>query len=230
MCSIFIFQLLFRSLIARCSLLSFWHVRWFAVFLLLYNEDSTETQINYFVDRLEFLFSHVSIPLDYNLELLTFYRLSDHQPYHAARKKVQCIDEHGQLLIPDYPNAVKLEKFIFDVFPYSECVDEFWIFHEFFRHILKTCFRVFVYLFVTFVSHRFALLCRNEEKSAFAYFPYSLIKHVLFMLLPIVFSEIFIPIPSIVHQSSVHWRILTLSGRIVRRPADCNCPKFARKR
>ena len=44
-------------------------------------------------------------------------------PLHAARKKVPCVDRHGNPLpceIDGQPNAVKLERFIFDALPAAE--------------------------------------------------------------------------------------------------------------
>jgi UDP-N-acetylglucosamine/UDP-N-acetylgalactosamine diphosphorylase len=41
-------------------------------------------------------------------------------PFHAARKKVSYIDDRGQLVVPDEPNAIKFERFIFDVLPLAE--------------------------------------------------------------------------------------------------------------
>jgi UDP-N-acetylglucosamine/UDP-N-acetylgalactosamine diphosphorylase len=38
-------------------------------------------------------------------------------PFHVARKKVPCIDERGQLLTPSIPNALRFERFIFDLLP-----------------------------------------------------------------------------------------------------------------
>jgi UDP-N-acetylglucosamine/UDP-N-acetylgalactosamine diphosphorylase len=39
-------------------------------------------------------------------------------PYHRAEKKVECIDpETGRPIAPDAPNAVKLERFVFDALP-----------------------------------------------------------------------------------------------------------------
>lgn len=37
-------------------------------------------------------------------------------PYHSAHKKSNIIDEKGNLIIPESPNAYKFETFIFDVF------------------------------------------------------------------------------------------------------------------
>ena len=41
-------------------------------------------------------------------------------PYHRAEKKVAHVDETGQLLSPDQPNAVKFETFVFDALPFAK--------------------------------------------------------------------------------------------------------------
>lgn len=42
-------------------------------------------------------------------------------PYHAAHKKIRHYDAQlGKSVMPDAPNGVKLEQFVFDVFPHSE--------------------------------------------------------------------------------------------------------------
>ncbi len=43
-----------------------------------------------------------------------------HLPLHAARKKVPHLDESGNRVEPSEPNATKLERFIFDLFPMAE--------------------------------------------------------------------------------------------------------------
>ena len=40
---------------------------------------------------------------------------SDTLPFHLARKRVPYIDEHGTLIDPPKPNAIKFEQFIFDL-------------------------------------------------------------------------------------------------------------------
>ncbi len=37
-------------------------------------------------------------------------------PYHSAHKKAKYIDENGELVVPEKPNAYKFESFIFDAF------------------------------------------------------------------------------------------------------------------
>ena len=41
-------------------------------------------------------------------------------PYHCAHKKAKYIDENGQLIVPEKPNAYKFESFIFDAFDMLE--------------------------------------------------------------------------------------------------------------
>ena len=42
---------------------------------------------------------------------------SDLLPFHRAQKKVHYVDSHGDVVSPDQPNAVKFERFIFDLLP-----------------------------------------------------------------------------------------------------------------
>lgn len=43
-------------------------------------------------------------------------------PFHAAHKRVPYVDDRGNTVNPDSPNAVKLEQFIFDAFPLAQRV------------------------------------------------------------------------------------------------------------
>jgi UDP-N-acetylglucosamine/UDP-N-acetylgalactosamine diphosphorylase len=45
--------------------------------------------------------------------------LKDALPFHVARKKVPYIDEAGEQIEPQEPNALKFERFIFDLLPHA---------------------------------------------------------------------------------------------------------------
>ena len=48
--------------------------------------------------------------------------LSKHEhnlKHHIAEKKIPYVDEYGVRQCPAFNNGIKLEKFVFDVFPYS---------------------------------------------------------------------------------------------------------------
>jgi UDP-N-acetylglucosamine/UDP-N-acetylgalactosamine diphosphorylase len=40
-------------------------------------------------------------------------------PFHVARKKVACLDAAGNLVEPEKPNAIRFERFIFDLLPHA---------------------------------------------------------------------------------------------------------------
>lgn len=44
----------------------------------------------------------------------------EYLPFHIAKKKIACLDENGEFHKPLEPNGIKLEQFIFDVFPSVE--------------------------------------------------------------------------------------------------------------
>ena len=41
-------------------------------------------------------------------------------PFHHAKKKVACLDAEGRLIEPDEPNALRFERFIFDLLPRAQ--------------------------------------------------------------------------------------------------------------
>jgi UDP-N-acetylglucosamine/UDP-N-acetylgalactosamine diphosphorylase len=45
--------------------------------------------------------------------------LKDSLPFHVARKQAEFIDESGELVSPAEPNALKFERFIFDLLPHA---------------------------------------------------------------------------------------------------------------
>ena len=55
---------------------------------------------------------------------MTFLEQSSGQaetlPFHRARKKVPFVDDSGEVVSPDQPNATKFERFIFDLLPFAK--------------------------------------------------------------------------------------------------------------
>jgi UDP-N-acetylglucosamine/UDP-N-acetylgalactosamine diphosphorylase len=47
-------------------------------------------------------------------------KLKDMMPFHIARKKVPFVNKQGDLVSPAEPNALKFERFIFDLLPHAE--------------------------------------------------------------------------------------------------------------
>jgi len=41
-------------------------------------------------------------------------------PFHLAKKKVQCLDAAGKIVEPGRPNAIRFERFIFDLLPLAK--------------------------------------------------------------------------------------------------------------
>lgn len=57
----------------------------------------------------------------FNVEFLTRVTAeASNLPFHLARKKVPYLDETGRLVQPERENALKFERFIFDVLPLAE--------------------------------------------------------------------------------------------------------------
>ncbi len=56
----------------------------------------------------------------FNFFIFGCYR--DHEGdlvHHIAKKKITHMDQSGNIVSPNSPNAVKMEKFVFDVFQFA---------------------------------------------------------------------------------------------------------------
>ncbi len=53
--------------------------------------------------------------------LVRMARQADSLPFHVARKTVPYVDASGTLVDPTAPNAIKFERFIFDLLPAAKC-------------------------------------------------------------------------------------------------------------
>jgi UDP-N-acetylglucosamine/UDP-N-acetylgalactosamine diphosphorylase len=54
------------------------------------------------------------------VERLTTIGATVHLPWHRAEKKLTVVDDAGNVQMPDAPNVVKLEAFVFDAIPLAE--------------------------------------------------------------------------------------------------------------
>jgi UDP-N-acetylglucosamine/UDP-N-acetylgalactosamine diphosphorylase len=54
------------------------------------------------------------------VERVTRTRAKARLPWHRAEKKVTVVDRHGQTVVPEAPNVVKLETFVFDAIPLAQ--------------------------------------------------------------------------------------------------------------
>ena len=80
------------------------------------NEMAHETDEN---GELKYGESHILCNL-FNIKALEKISKED-LPYHVAFKKAKYIDENGELVVPEKPNAYKFEAFLFDAF---ESIDD----------------------------------------------------------------------------------------------------------
>ena len=65
--------------------------------------------------------SETNALLSFELLVLVFRKHENQLRYHVAKKKIPAVDENGvHMSKPTQINGIKLEKFVFDVFPFSK--------------------------------------------------------------------------------------------------------------
>jgi len=70
--------------------------------------------------RLKFWAGSIAVHVFERTLLERSLELKDTLPFHIAKKKVPYVDDAGRLVTPTEPNALKFEKFIFDLLPAAE--------------------------------------------------------------------------------------------------------------
>lgn len=70
--------------------------------------------------RLKFWAGSIAVHVFERALLERALEFSDTLPFHIAKKKVPFVNEQGELVTPETPNALKFEKFIFDLLPAAE--------------------------------------------------------------------------------------------------------------
>ncbi len=70
--------------------------------------------------RLKFWAGSIAIHIFSTSFVERMLAMKDALPFHIASKKVPYLDPHGKLVTPTEPNALKFERFIFDLLPRAE--------------------------------------------------------------------------------------------------------------
>jgi len=70
--------------------------------------------------RLKFWAGSIAVHIFERTLLERSLKLTDTLPFHIAKKKVPYVDATGKRVTPPEPNALKFEKFIFDLLPVAE--------------------------------------------------------------------------------------------------------------
>ena len=70
--------------------------------------------------RLKFWAGSIAVHVFERTLLERALEIKDTLPFHIAKKKVPHVDDDGNIVTPSEPNALKFEKFIFDLLPAAE--------------------------------------------------------------------------------------------------------------